>query len=207
MASTMNDIMHDLLNKLRIISKIKEGQKLDTANGLNVYTEGWMNWLLRKWNRDNKDEGIRYLRDLYKALQQSVETVINESKHSSSEAKKSVATYVLINAATELKASVKGLDNMCKTYANFPTTVASLDGILKDYVIVTYSSLMGAIPSDKLTEDLRESITYGGVVVYNGKDGMHIPNVSAELVQGQRTVSRNSVDSQDNDETEKLPNL
>lgn len=207
MASTMNDIMHDLLNKLRIISKIKEGQKLDTANGLNVYTEGWMNWLLRKWNRDNKDEGIRYLRDLYKALQQSVETVINESKHSSSEAKKSVATYVLINAATELKASVKGLDNMCKTYANFPTTVASLDGILKDYVIVTYSSLMGAIPSDKLTEDLRESITYGGVVLYYGKDGMHIPNVSAELVQGQRTVSRNSVDSQDNDETEKLPNL
>lgn len=194
----MNDVMHDLLNKLRVISKIKEGQKLDTANGLNVYTEGWVNWLLRKWNRDNKDEGIRNLRDLYKALQQSVETVINESK-------KSMATYVLINAASELKASVKGLDNMCKTYANFPTTVAALDGILKDYVIVTYSSLMEAIPEDKLTKDLQESITYGGVVVYNGKDGMHIPNVSAELVRGQRTTSRNAVDPAADDEDEKLP--
>lgn len=198
MTSAINDVMHDLLNKLRVISKIKEGQKLDTANGLNVYTEGWVNWLLRKWNRDNKDEGIRNLRDLYKALQQSVETVINESK-------KSMATYVLINAASELKASVKGLDNMCKTYANFPTTVAALDGILKDYVIVTYSSLMEAIPEDKLTKDLRESITYGGVVVYNGKDGMHIPNVSAELVRGQRTTSRNAVDPAADDEDEKLP--
>jgi hypothetical protein len=201
----MNDVMHDLLNKLRVISKIKEGQKLDTANGLNVYTEGWVNWLLRKWNRDNKDEGIRYLRELYKALQQSVETVINERSIQLANQKKSMATYVLINAASELKASVKGLDNMCKTYANFPTTVAALDGILKDYVIVTYSSLMEAIPEDKLTKDLRESITYGGVVVYNGKDGMHIPNVSAELVRGQRTISRNAVEPPADDEDEKLP--
>jgi len=179
----MNDVMHDLLNKLRIISKVRENQKLDTSNGLNVYTDGWVNWMLRKWNRDNKDEGIRFLRDQYKALQQSIETVINELKHSPSETKKAMATYVLINAATELKASVKGLDNLCKTYINYPTTVAALDGILKDYVIVTYSSLMEAIPNDKLTRDLRESITYNGSVVYNGEDGIHIPEVSANLIK------------------------
>ncbi len=200
----MNDVMHDLLNKLRVISKIKEGQKLDTSNGLNVYTDGWINWALRKWNRDNKDEGIRFLRDLYKALQQSVETVINESKHSQSESKKSMATYVLINAASELKASVRGLDSLCKTYANYPTTVAALDGVLKDYVIVTYSSLMEAIPKDKLTKELRESITYGGAVVYNGEDGIHIPNVSPYILggRGKPDVQEKSIPESPNTHTD-----
>ncbi len=170
MSSVMNDVMHDLLNKLRIISKVRENQKLDTSNGLNVYTDGWVNWMLRKWHRDNKDEGIRFLRDQYKALQQSIETVINELRHSPNETKKAMAIYVLINAASELKASVKGLDNLCKTYTNYPTTVAALDGILKDYVIVTYSALIEAIPQDKLTRELRESITYNGSIVYKGED-------------------------------------
>jgi hypothetical protein len=185
----MNDIMHDLLNKIRVVSKIKEGQKLDVSNGLSVYNDGWISWMLRKWNRDNKDEGVKYLRDLYRKLQQSIETVIEASNHSNASSnhsnaasQKSLTTYVLINAAFELKASVRGLDNMCKTYANYPTTVAAFDGILKDYVIVTYSSLMEAIPEKKLTKELRESITYSGVVVYNGKDGMHIPAVSPALV-------------------------
>ena len=168
MTNIMSDVMHDLLNKLRIISKIKEGQKLDTANGLNVYTEGWVNWFMRKWHRDNKDEGIRYLLGAYKAFQQSIEVIMNDLKHSTQESKKSMTVYILINAASELKASIRGLDNLCKTYAGFPTTVAAIDGIIKDYVIVTYSSLLEVIPEDKLTKDLHESITYGGVIVYKG---------------------------------------
>ena len=166
----MNDVMHDLLNKIRIISKIREGQKLDTNNGLNVYTEGWFNWMARKWNRDTKDEGVRYLRDLYKSVQQTVENVINESRQPAP--KQLMAVYVLVNTATELKASVRGLDNLCKTYAHYPTTVAAIDGILKDYVIVTYSSIIDAIPEEKLTKDLRESVSYGGNIIYKGIDGL-----------------------------------
>ncbi len=194
MACAMNDLMHDLLNKLRVISKIDEGQKLDTTNGLTVYTESWVNWILRKWYHGNKDDDIRYLRDLYKSLQQSVETIINETKMSPSDSKKSMATYVLINAATELKSSVQGLSNMCKTYAKYPTAVASLDGILKDYIIVTYSSLIEAIPEDKLPKNLRESIIYGGVTVYKGKDGMRTPHVFPELLK-----SKDDADTADDD--------
>ena len=166
----MNDVMHDLLNKIRIISKIREGQKLDTNNGLNVYTEGWFNWIARKWNRDTKDEGVRYLRDLYKSVQQTVENVINETKQPAP--KQTMAVYVLVNTATELKASVRGLDNLCKTYAHYPTTVAAIDGILKDYVIVTYSSIIDAIPDEKLTKELRESVSYSGNIIYKGVDGL-----------------------------------
>ncbi len=200
MSSAMNDIMHELLTKLRVISKIREGQKLDASNGLTVYTDGWINFFLRKWNRDNKDEGVRVLRDLYKALQQSVETIINESKHSPSDSKKSMAIYVLINAASELKSSIRGLDNMCKTYAGYPTTIASLDGVLHDYVLVTYSSLLEAIPHNKLTPELRESITYCGKIVYKGTDGLHIPNVSTNLIN-----QSNSADTADSADATQLP--
>ncbi len=172
MSSAMTEVMHDLLNKLRVIGKVREGQKLDTSNGLNVYTDTWANWIFRKWNRDNKDEGIRFLQDLYRSLQQSAETVITELKIAVDETKKAKAIYVLINTATELKTSIKGLDNLAKTYSNFPTTLASLEGILRDYVIVTYTALLDAIPEDRLTKSLRESITYGNVVVYNGKDSI-----------------------------------
>ena len=170
MSTTMNDVMHDLLNKLRIISKIREGQKLDTSNGLHIYTETWTNWLVRKWYRDNKDEGVRYLRDLYKSFGQSVETVINEAKTAKNETRKSQAIYVLINAATELRASINGLDSLSKTYTGFPTTVAALEGILRDYVIVTYSLLIEAIPENRIPKEFKESIMYAGQIIVKGQE-------------------------------------
>lgn len=181
MTGAMTDVTHDLLNRLRVVSKIKEGQKLDISNGVNVYSDGWYSWFMRKWNRDNKDEGIRFLRDLYKAVQQSAETIINESKYSTSEAKKHMANYVINNIAVELRASIRGLENMHKTYAHYPTTTAAIDGILKDYVIVTYSSLLEAIPKDKIAKELKESITFMGIVVYRGEEGIHSPAVGPSL--------------------------
>lgn len=182
MSNVINDVTHDLFNKLRIISKIKEGQKLDVSNGgLNVYTDGWINWFFRKWNRDNKDEGIRQLRDLYRSIQQSIETVVDESKYSISESKRIMAMRALINAASELKSSIRGLDNMRKTYAGYPATIASLDGILKDYVMVTYSLLLEAIPKNKLTPELRETITYCNNVIYRGEDDYHINSIAISV--------------------------
>lgn len=171
----MNDVMHDLLNKLRVISEVREGQKLDTSNGLYVYTDSWSEWIKRKWYRDNKDEGVRFLRDLYKALQQSVETVINEIRTAPNDTKKALALYVLINTASGIKESVKGLENMSKTYAAFPTTRAAIKGILCDYVVVTYSSILEVIPIDKLTKELKESIVFNGQVMYKGISGMYTP--------------------------------
>lgn len=179
----INDVMHDLLNKVRIIGKIREGQKLDTSRNLSVYTDSILSWIMRKYNRDSKDETIRYLRDLYKSLQQNVEFIITEVQNShfdscQNQAKLSVqknnqsspnpshAIYILINVATELKTSIKGLDNLSKTYSTYPTTIASIEGIIRDYVLVTYTSVLNVIPKDKLTDDLRESIMYNGVIIY-----------------------------------------
>lgn len=184
MTSSMNDIMHDLLDKLRIISTIKEDQKLDTSNGrLNIYTEGWLSWIRRNWYGDSKDEGVRYIKDMYKAIQQYVETLIKEYNQTRDESKKSAIITVLINAASELKASIKGLDNLCKTYINFQRTTAELLGILKDYILVTYSSLLDVIPANKLPNDLLTSITYGGIIVFSiKKEEIDVPNSQSDLV-------------------------
>ncbi len=175
----MNDTMHELLIKVRIIGKIRENQKLDTSNGLHVYNDGWLNWIMRKWNRDNKDEGVRFLRDLYRSLEQSVDILINETKLLKNDAKKSKIIYVMINIATDLKNSIKGLDNLSKTYAAYPSTTSAIEGILRDYVIVIYNALLENIPNDKLPENLKDSIIYAGAPLYDGING--IPKNNDEL--------------------------
>lgn len=171
MATTMNDVMHEFLNKLRIISKLREGQKLDTTNNaLYIYSDGWFNWAIRKWYRVNKDESVRYLRDLYKSFGQSVENIISEAKSCTNETRKSQAIYVLINAATELRASIQGLNALSKTYEGFQVTKAALEGILRDYVMVTYSLLVESIPENRRPKEFNQSIMYDGQVIIKGKD-------------------------------------
>jgi hypothetical protein len=155
--------MHGLLNRLRIISKLREGQKIDTTNnGINIYTDGWYNWAIRKFYRDNKDEGTRFLLDTYRSFGQSIQTVIDEYKNLG----KPNTIHVLINAATELRNSINGLDNLSKTYANYPKTIAEIEGIIRDYIIVTYNTLLDAIPEERIPNMLHNDIMYGGIVMY-----------------------------------------
>ena len=169
----MNDSMHNLLVKVRIIGKIKEGQKLDTCNGLHVYNDGWINWFFRKWNRDNKYEGVRCIKDLYRTLEQTVDALVSETKRCKDDAKKSRNTYVMINTAIDIKNSINGLDNLTKTYIQYPSTTAAIEGILRDYVVVIYNTLLENIPKDKLPETLNENIIYSGMPLYDGIQREH----------------------------------
>ena len=60
----MNINLHEQLNKLRIISKLREGQSLYTKENITVYEFSYLNWAWRKWYNDNKEEVVRYLQDL-----------------------------------------------------------------------------------------------------------------------------------------------
>lgn len=190
----MNDTMHELLNKLRVIGKLREGQKLSTnGNELYIYVDGWLSWVIRRWNQDSKDEGIRTLRDIYRSLSQSAEALINETKNHN-DAKKSLAIYTIINVAVELKNSIRGLDNLSKTYIKYPTTVASLEGILRDYIIIIYKSLLSAIPNDKLPKELKESISYGGFIVYKGTED-HVIDIISDVYDKANNNVRSATNS------------
>jgi hypothetical protein len=62
------------------------------------------------------------------------------------------------------------IENLSKTYVNYPKTISVLDGLIQDYAITTYKLLLEYIPKDKLSKDLRENVTYNGVLVYQGYD-------------------------------------
>ncbi len=161
----MNNTMHTLLNKLRIIGKIRAGQRLDTTNELTVYEEGWASWIYRKWYRDNKDETIRVLQELYKSIEQHTEQLISSVTNSSPSYAKKIR--VVINLAKQLYLSIEGLDNLAKTYSNYPKVVASIEGIIQDYAVASFALLIAAIPEDSLLPILRRDINFNGSVCYD----------------------------------------
>lgn len=164
----MNNTIHDHLNKLRLISKLKEGQSLDTTNDLSVYEFTYLNWFWRKWRGDNKEEVTRFLQEFYRSVDQSTEQLINEIKNCKEEQKKNKYIKVSINLAEKLKDSIHGLEILSKTYNNYPKTIAIIEGIIQDFAISTYSQLLEIIPQNKYGRELSSNVTYHGNIIYMG---------------------------------------
>ena len=170
----MDDILHEFLNKLRIISKIKPGQRLSTIDDLNIYVEGYFQWLKRKYYYDGKDTTARVLLDLYRSIYQYTEQLINEITNTKSENIKQQKITTAINLAEKISTSIKGLENLTKTYNNYPKTRSAIEGIVCDYAIVIFKLLMKNIPvhNRKLSCDIK----YMGDVIYIG-DGEGSDNI------------------------------
>lgn len=167
----MNDTMHEHLNKLRIISKVRSGQRLDTTNGLTVYEDSFYNWFIRKYYHDGKDESVRYLQDLYRGINQFAKQLVANIENSRESDRKARRMQIAINMAVLIKSSVAGVENLSKTYVPYPKTTAMLEGIVHDFAIVAYTDLLQAIPTAKYNKRMQESISYHGVILYLGLDG------------------------------------
>lgn len=165
--SSMKGILHELLTKVRVISKIEEGQSLDTTNGFSIYKKGFFAWFWRKLGGDNKNECVRAISDLFKLLNQTVIAVLDEYKNTASLEKSTAILYDLKNTALGIKDSMKGLDNLAKTYQQWPAIVAKLEGIIKDFIVVTYDAILRTMSgADMLTNELQENLIFCNVIVY-----------------------------------------
>jgi hypothetical protein len=163
----MNNIIHDYLNKLRLISKLKEGQSLYVKDTVNIYEFNYINWLWRKFYNDNKNEVVRYLQELYKSIDQSIEILINEiNTHNKETFKKKSDITIAIILAEKIKSSINGIENLSKTYIHFPQTVAMLEGIIQDYAISSYKQLMEIIPEELKTKNLSGNVIYNDIILY-----------------------------------------
>jgi len=163
----MNNIIHDYLNKLRLISKLKEGQSLYVKDTVNIYEFNYINWLWRKFYNDNKNEVVRYLQELYKSIDQSIEMLINEiNTHNKETFKKKSDMTIAIILAEKIKSSINGIENLSKTYIHFPQTVAMLEGIIQDYAISSYKQLMEIIPEELKTKNLSGNVIYNDIILY-----------------------------------------
>lgn len=162
--------MHDHLNQLRIISKVRVGQRLDTTNGITVYEDSIFNWFLRKYYHDNKDEGTRYLQDLYRSIDQTVEQLTTDINNIIDTTQKTRKIQIALNLAEKIQSSIHGIENLSKTYASYPKTTATLEGIVQDFAIVTYTQLLDIIPHKKFSKVIKKNINYNGAIFYLGLD-------------------------------------
>ena len=173
----MNNVVHNHLNKLRLIARIKEGQSLSTTNGLSIYEPTWWYWTWRKIYADCKDEVVRCLHDIYITVDQSAEQLILEVKTAKDD-KRIKLIDLVISFAEKIKASFAGIENLCRTYVKYPETVSNLEGIVQDIAFLTYKQLVSNIPDAYMTPYLRENITLNVIQInklndYQGEKEFH----------------------------------
>jgi hypothetical protein len=162
----MNNILYEYFTKLRIISKLVAGQRLSTNGALTICNDTLIDWFWRKLYHDSKDETTRVLLTIYQGIQQCAEQLIGEYNAAKDASYKMRKLQVIKDFAEVLKDSIKGLDNLSKTYSTYPTTVSNLEGIVHDYALNTYKELLTTIPTTQYTPKLRESIIYGVDTIY-----------------------------------------
>jgi len=157
----MENILHLYLCKLRIISKVPIGGKLDISqNDLNIYYGGIVAWMFRKAYGDNKDNATKYLIELYKEINSFSDQMmynINMEKNSIVIRKK---INMLVSLTEKLKESLIGIRNLIGTYKYYLKIVSLLECLEQDVIIPQYKSLIKFIPKEFYTEILKKPIIY-----------------------------------------------
>jgi hypothetical protein len=186
----MNVGLSDQLTKLRIIAKLKEGQTLDTSNGVDIYNYGILSWFWRKWSTDSKERCVITVRELYNVFGQCVDHLLDSLNNTQLPEKRNAIYHTIVECAKALKASIKGLEELSKTYKNYPKTTASLEGIVIDLAIVTYQQLLRVLSDSQLVKGLREDVIYNGSVLYKGK-GLDESKLNTRHVQNTDAIKLN----------------
>lgn len=159
--SNMENILHLYLCKLRIISKIPVGGKLNiTQNDLNIYYGGLFGWLFRKAYGDNKDNAAKYLVDLYREINSFSEQLMYNIEIENSEVRKRKKIAMLVSITEKLKESLTGVRNLIGTYKSYLKIVSLLECLEQDVIIPQYRILLKFIPDVYHTEILKTVITY-----------------------------------------------
>ena len=153
----MNNVLHEQLNQLRVISLFKEGNKGRLEHGfLTIDDNSWFGWIrrqqwMRPWVSDvnSKEETVKYLQDFYVSISQSVEHLMLEITHGKDEMKKEKAISTAKSLAEKIKASFDGLENMAKTYKHFPKQSSEIRGIIDDYARPALQILLNVVSIDE----------------------------------------------------------
>jgi hypothetical protein len=159
--TSMENMMHNYLVKLRVISKIPEHGRLDTThNDLNIYYGGILGWLFRKAYGDNKETSTKYLIDLYKEINAFSDQLMYNISMEHNEILKRKKLSILVSLAEKMKSSLVGIRNLIGTYKDYIKIVSLLENLEQDIIIPQYRLLLKFIPESYHTESLRTPITY-----------------------------------------------
>jgi hypothetical protein len=162
--SNMENILHLYLCKLRIISKIPVGGKLDTTqNDLNIYYGGVFGWLFRKAYGDNKENATKYLIELYREINSFSEQLMYNINTEQNDIRCRKKTTMLVSLTEKMKESLTGIRNLIGTYKGYLKIVSLLECLEQDLIIPQYRTLTKFIPNEYHTEILKTAITYSHI--------------------------------------------
>jgi hypothetical protein len=125
----------------------------------------------RKCHNDNKDEVTKFLQEFYISLERSIDTIINDITNGSVQeiftlseldTHKAALVHIAKTFAEKIRSSIMGLENLTKTYNEYPKILAILEGIVQDYAIVMYRRLANILQ----VPELKEPITFNSIIIY-----------------------------------------
>lgn len=114
-------ILKDILQKLEILSEIREGQKLNIADMTYCEANSWWSSITRRYMGESRENLIFHL-----------ENIINQAIASIEEFKNSEFASILVKS---LYKSKTGVENLAKTYKEDPNTFSKIKIILTNIEI------------------------------------------------------------------------
>jgi hypothetical protein len=139
----MNDIVDHLLTSLKVVSMIKEGQKVCVRNGhltLEVQSTGVVTSVRRWINKDSRQTTVHYI----KSVVTNAVTMI----------KNRVAADKLVEGMNE---ALAGIRSLIVTYADDATVAASLQ-VMHDRVVTELKHVRSTEPDDEHLLDDRDHV-------------------------------------------------
>lgn len=157
----MDNVLHTYLTKLRIISKIPANGKLDiTNNDLNIYHDSIVNWILRKFHGDNKNNATKYLTDIYREINLFSDQLMYSIESELNSATKVKKMNMLVSLAEKIKESLVGIKNLIGTYKEYLKVISVLECLEHDIIMPQYRSIKKFIPEEYHTIILKTPILY-----------------------------------------------
>jgi hypothetical protein len=146
----MENIAHNYLTKLRIISKIPENGQLDlTNNDLNIYTPSLVGWIHRKMSGDGKMNTVGFLRSLYQELTTFTNEIMSAAISEPIAAIKRNRYSLLANIAKKIKESQVGFVRLKQTYSTYPKIISMLESIEQDIIETQLRRISAFLPDSR----------------------------------------------------------
>ena len=117
----MNSITSDIISKLKFLSRIKSGQKVDTR-AMRVQENTYFNAFIRTLFPDNRNNALVLFKDIidraFQAISQCQDTNV-----------------LMYNILDDIRHSIEGLENFKNTYADDVMFTCEIDTLIDDIKI------------------------------------------------------------------------
>ena len=123
----MNKDIDSILLDLKIISQIKENDKLVTSKELLEIDNSYFQSIKRYWNNDNRISSIEYIKNTVNRTLEFTDTTLNDTHTENKNIFIENNSHILQRFLVEMTNAIKGLDNLKLTYNTDITVISAID--------------------------------------------------------------------------------